>query len=99
MNQLIRRLLAGPMLFAATIAHAETMDMATISCREFTAMPIERVVVIGSWMSGYFNAKANNTVLDLDRMDEVGAAIGKFCEDHSDIALMKAIEELMSRAK
>ena len=90
---------AASLMFALTTgARAESIDMAAIGCQDLLAMPIEEVVVVGAWMSGYFNAKASNTVLDLDRMDEVGQVLGQFCQDNPDTTVMKAVEQIAATA-
>jgi hypothetical protein len=37
---------------------------AKITCDDVTNAYLEDVVVIGAWMSGYYNAKRDNTVVD-----------------------------------
>lgn len=74
--------------------YAEEVDMAAMRCQELLEMSIEEVVVTGTWMSGYFHAKASDTVLDTELMPVYGAALGEYCEEHPDALLMKAVEEL-----
>lgn len=91
---------AAFVLCAASIsADAEEVDMAAIDCQGLLSMSAEEVVVTGAWMSGYFNGRADNTVLDTEMMPAYGAALGEYCEEHPDALLMKAVEELFVDAE
>jgi len=81
-------------LVVAGPARAEDVDMAAISCQDLMEMSVEDVVVTGAWLSGYFNGRADNTVLDTAPMDEYGAALGGYCEAHPDATLMQAVRTL-----
>ncbi|MCP4381894.1 MAG: hypothetical protein GY798_10875 [Hyphomicrobiales bacterium] len=76
------------------LGHAEDVDMADMSCQELMDMSVEEVVVTGAWMSGFFNAKANNTVLDTELMPVYGAALGEYCAQNPEELLMQAVGKL-----
>lgn len=75
-------------------ARAEPLDMAAIDCRELLAMPLARLVLVGSWMSGYFHAEMGSTTIDPDEMDNFGAVLGQYCDENPDSTVMDAIQQL-----
>jgi hypothetical protein len=48
-------------------------------------------------MSGYFNAKANNTTIDLGVMLANGQTVSDYCAANPAVPVMKAIESMMPK--
>lgn len=98
MKHLIALLFAGLLtLGASAAAQAAQINMAKITCQDVIAMPAGATLVVAGWMSGYFNAKANNTVVDLDIMMANGQVVSDFCSANPTMSAMKAIEALMPK--
>ena len=98
MKHLLALLFAGSLtLGVSTAVLADEIDMAKITCGELIAMPDGATLTVASWMSGYFNSKANNTVLDLDIMMHNGDVVSEFCQKNPNTPVMKAIKELMPK--
>ncbi|SDB43779.1 HdeA/HdeB family protein [Bauldia litoralis] len=73
--------------------------MAAIDCQGLLSMSAEEVVVTGAWMSGYFNGRADNTVLDTEMMPAYGAALGEYCENNPEALVMQAVKTLFDEAE
>jgi len=78
---------------------AETTDFTKITCDEITNAYLEDVVVIGAWLSGYYNAKRNNTVVDSRQIAGNTAKVMQFCRGNPQETVMHAIELVSSAAK
>jgi hypothetical protein len=98
MKQLSILVIAGAlMLGASTAALANQIDMAKITCGQLMAMPAGATLTVGSWMSGYYNSKANNTVIDFDLMVANADVVSNFCTKNPNLTLMKAIKDLLPK--
>jgi hypothetical protein len=80
------------------MACAEPTDFAKITCDEITNAYLEDVVVIGAWLSGFYNAKRNNTVVDSRQISANTAKVMQHCRANPRETVMHAIE-LLSEAK
>ena len=76
------------------IAAQTSVNMAQITCAELLDSYVEDVVVIGSWMSGYYNAKRNNTTIDVKTLTANSKRVSEFCRANPKITVMEAIEKL-----
>ena len=85
-------------LFGVCMVRAEPTDFAKITCEEITDAYLEDVVVIGAWLSGYYNAKRNNTVVDSRQISANTAKVMRYCRANPRETVMHAIE-LLSEAK
>jgi hypothetical protein len=47
-----------------------TVDVSKISCDQFVHHKISEPRLIAAWLSGYYNAKRNNRVLDLEALED-----------------------------
>jgi hypothetical protein len=79
-------------LFGSGIARAEKMDLAKITCEQITNAFLEDVVVIGAWLSGYYNAKRDNTVVDSRQIATNTSKVMQFCHTRPQETVMRAIE-------
>jgi hypothetical protein len=59
-------------------------------------MYIDEYVVIGAWMSGYYNAKHNNTMIDVRQLAENSWKMVEFCKRNPKMTVMKIIETLIA---
>lgn len=87
-------LAAAAAAFISGSAHAQSLDMSTIACKDLVGMPIERIAAIGFWMSGYYASKANSTVIDFARMADNAKAMSGVCLQNPNLSVMQAIEQV-----
>jgi len=78
-----------------------TVDVAKITCRQlfFDKMisPNEKSLAI--WLSGYYNAKRNNTVLDLGALAKNVDKVEDYCRLNEDVTVMDAITKTLGSGK
>ena len=97
-----RLIVAGLVVAAclATGAQAQvTVDVAKITCEQFAFSKIAPVRSIALWLSGYYNGKRGNTVLDTQRLITDAAKLSDFCLTRPQMPIMQAVDELMARSK
>src|SRR5262245_23106096 len=96
------KLMVSGLLFvigAATTAHAQraqvTVDVAKITCDQFTSYRIATPRDIAIWLSGYYNGKRGNTVLDTEGLDSDTAKLRDYCLRNPQVPVMQAIETVV----
>lgn len=83
------------LVFGATAAGAQTtVDMAKLTCAEMTKSYVDEIIVTGAWMSGYFNSKSNNTVIDLKQLSLNSKNIIAFCGSNPTVTVMDAVQKV-----
>jgi hypothetical protein len=96
MNRLLTLLFAGAMAFGVSAsAQAAKVNMEKITCAELIAMPAGTTLVVASWMSGYINASAKNTTINLAVMPANAKSLHGYCTANPTMPVMKAIESMM----
>ena len=83
-------------LVTAPCAHAQTADMAKVTCDDLRHGYLEDLVVIGSWLSGYYNAKRNNTIVDLKQLGLNTQRVLQFCQINPEVPVMQAVDQVAS---
>jgi len=68
------------------------LDLTLITCGQYMGQDKDNQDVIAAWMSGYFNAAKNQSVLNLTRFDRNRKAVEKYCKSHKPETLMSAIQ-------
>ena len=64
----------GSILVLSAVLSAQaqvTVDVTKINCDQFVHHKISEPSLIAAWLSGYYNAKRNNRVLDLETLMKI----------------------------
>ena len=57
--------------------------------------------LIAAWLGGYYSAKRNNQVIDLQALDEDVSKVKNYCSDEKNfkVPVMKAVEQVLIKRK
>jgi acid stress chaperone HdeB len=94
------------LLFVVVIAasirpgYAQVMlDVAKITCNQWSGYKITNPQNIALWLSGYYNGKRNNTMLDTQALNADMQKLRDFCIVNPDVRVMEAIEKILPTGK
>ena len=78
-----------------------TVDVTKINCDQFVHHKISEPRLIAAWLSGYYNAKRNNRVIDLEVFDDNMSKVKNYCSDEKNfkVPVMKAVEQVLGKSK
>jgi len=71
-----------------------SVDMNQITCGGWLGYSPEQRDFVRFWMSGYYNAAANNNVLNYDRFQRNSAKIAAYCKINKSKTLPTAIKSI-----
>jgi acid stress chaperone HdeB len=94
-----RALVIGVALLAAASAPASAqikLDMNKITCGDWLGYSPEDRDFVRFFMSGYYNAAANNDVLDYNRLQKNSAKVMAYCKKRKSDTLPTAIKKSAS---
>jgi hypothetical protein len=52
------------------------------------------LIIVGSWLSGYYSAKHNSTIIDAKRLEGNTQKVLEFCKANPNVKAMQAIEQV-----
>ena len=85
---------------AVAPAHAQILlDVAKISCSQFTGYKITNPQNIANWLSGFYNGKRGNTMLDTQELAANTGKLRDYCLVHPDVTVMQAVETVLGTGK
>jgi hypothetical protein len=76
-----------------------TVDVTKFNCDQFVHHKISEPSLIAAWLSGYYNAKRNNRVIDLQMLDDNMSKVKNYCSDEKNfkVPVMKAVEQVLGK--
>jgi hypothetical protein len=76
-----------------------TVDVTKINCDQFVHHKISEPRLIAAWVSGYYNAKRNNRVIDLETFEDNMSKVQNYCSDEKNfkVPVMKAVEQVLGK--
>ena len=69
-----------------------TIDVAKITCDQWLAYKIADPDHIAIWLSGYYNSKRSNTVIDVQVFKENISRLRDLCRRDLNVPLMQVVE-------
>lgn len=70
------------------------LDMNQVTCNDYLGYSPESRDFIRFWMSGYYSAAANNSVLNYDRLQSNSTKVMNYCRAHKSDTLPTAIQKV-----
>lgn len=93
---------AGLLFCLVTVpsARAQIMiDASKITCKQFLLSTVSEPDHIAYWLSGYYNGKRGNTVLDVSDLQDYVHKVEEYCVHNQDMTVMKAAEMFLGVGK
>jgi len=88
------------MLVAGTPVYAQvTVDVSKITCEQFWFRKIPSPEKVAIWLSGFYNGKRGNTVIDTPRLEVAIRDVTDYCRTNFKQTLMQAAEAVMAESK
>jgi acid stress chaperone HdeB len=103
-----RPIVTGLVLSSIVLATAPTqaqvtVDVSKVTCDQFVARPakIATPLYLAAWISGYYHAKRNNRILDLQAFEENMNKVQNYCYDEKNfkVPIMEAVERVLGGRK
>ena len=96
----MRKLLVGIAILLSLGAPAAAedkmvVDMSKMTCRELTKLGFQDFAGITMWLSGYYNASARSTVIDLNEFAQAAKTVKEFCQTSPQSTVMSATERAL----
>ena len=84
-------------VITAAAAHAQSVDLSAIKCKEFIELPKETINAITVWLDGYYTDEEDPAVVDFDKLRAKADKLGSFCAQNPKMSLMTAAESVMAK--
>jgi len=72
-----------------------TIDVSKITCEQYILFTVADPKDIAMWLSGYYNSKRNNTVLDTQEFRDHGKKVMDYCQLNLKSTVMDAVEKVL----
>jgi acid stress chaperone HdeB len=75
------------------------IDIAKITCNQYVAYKVTNPKNISIWLSGYYSARGNNTVVDAQSFESSMEKLRDYCITHPKEPVMQAANTLLVEKK
>jgi len=93
------RLLLTSALFLSvqtpTTQAQQTLDVAKTTCQQYFFDEITFSQYVVMWLSGYYNGKRNNTIIDPEAIKKDEEKVNQYCQGHRDTTVMDAVKNVL----
>jgi len=97
---IVTGLVLSSIVFAPALTQAQVVvDVSKITCDQFVHAKIATPLYLAAWLSGYYNAKRNNRIVDLQALEENMNKVQNYCYDEKNfkVPVMKAVEQVLGK--
>src|SRR3974390_1945293 len=71
------------------------LDVSKISCEDYFMDKITFSQYVVMWLSGYYNGKRNNTIIDPDTVKKDEEKVNLYCYQHREVTVMDAVKDVL----
>ena len=83
-------------LASASDASAQvTIDVAKITCDQFTLYKVADPQIIATWLSGYYHGQSNDTTVDTQELATYLEKVKAYCNLNPQVRVMQAVESML----
>ena len=72
-----------------------TVDVSKITCDQYLKDEITFSQNVVMWLSGYYNGKRNNTIIDGEAIKKNGDKVSLYCRQHRETTVMDAVKNVL----
>jgi acid stress chaperone HdeB len=90
-------LIGGALLAAAGPVHGQTLDLATLKCKDFIELSKETVTNVTTWLDGYFTDEEDAAIFERDKLKAKAEKLAAYCAQNPRMGLMTAAENVMAK--
>jgi acid stress chaperone HdeB len=93
-----RTLAFAAALFAfAPATQAQKVDLSKTSCKEFLESGKEGIMIVWSWLYGYYSDQDADPVIDFDELVKQGQKLAEYCKANPTTDIIKAAEPIYEK--
>jgi len=88
-------------ILGISLAQAQTtVDLAKITCRQFLLGHVGGSTrSVANWLSGYYNGKRGNTVIEVESMQKNVRDLERYCRKNHEMPVMDAAKNALGAEK
>jgi hypothetical protein len=97
---IVTGIIFSSIVFATASTQAQVVvDVSKITCDQFVHAKIATPLYLAAWLSGYYNAKRNNRIVDLQALEENMNKVQNYCYDEKNfkVPVMEAVERVLGK--
>lgn len=85
---------AATLAFVSAPAHADPVDMSTITCGQLMSMKQDEISFILTWVQGYMAGTQEETSMDPDALGKSVTDTVTYCQENQEMSVMNATKEV-----
>jgi acid stress chaperone HdeB len=88
-------LLALLIAFTVTPARAVTIDLATMSCKQFIESKPEEIQMVLTWIDGWYKGDSDEALIDTEVFVANAKKFGAYCATNPGVSIVTAAEKIL----
>ena len=87
------------LFFAPSLRAQVQIDISKITCDQFVLEKMGPPRLMAAWLSGFYNGKRDNRIIDSKTFEENLSKLQKFCYDEKNfkVPVLRAVEQAIGR--
>jgi hypothetical protein len=85
------------LLGSASVAHAQTVNLAKTSCKEFLASGKDGISIVWAFLYGYYADQDADPVVDFNKLIAKGQALAESCAKTPDKDIIAVAEDIYEK--
>jgi acid stress chaperone HdeB len=80
---------------APIAAKAETLDLATMSCKQFVESGSDEIKMVLTWLDGWYKGDSDDAIIDTEVFVSNAKKFGAYCGANPNVSIVTAAEKIL----
>jgi len=86
---------AASLLLSPVAARAETLDLATMSCKQFIDSGPDEIKMVLIWLDGWYKGDSDDALIDTEVFVSNAKKFGGYCGANPTVSIVTAAEKIL----
>jgi acid stress chaperone HdeB len=97
MKTTVSILFAAALALSSIPAHAEVLDLSTLTCKQFLEGGDDEIKMVLTWMDGWYKGDEDKAIIDTTVFVENAKKFGAYCATNPTMSIVNAAEEILGK--
>jgi HdeA/HdeB family len=81
----------------AISGQAQKIDLANLTCKQFTTLPKDTMWTVTAWLDGYYTDDEDPTLVEIEKLKAKAEQLLSFCTDNPKASLLAVAQDVLAK--
>ena len=85
------------LVFPAIPGQTQKVDLANVTCKQFTTLPKDTMWTVTAWLDGYYTDDEDPTLIEIEKLKAKAEQLLSFCTENPTASLLAVAQDVLAK--